>query len=148
MEADIGGRRMLREGTTIPTPRHTAGIMEVTVTIMQRLTIIPPRERTGGNRLLMARMVRRPVAPVTILTLGPMLEARRCRRLTAVEVLRRPIIRPPGPLRKQDTAPVGLLSGQAPMFRGETRAVTWAITHPGPARALEQRVRRAAVHQA
>ena len=134
MEADIGGRRMLMEGTTIPTPRHTAGIMEVTVTIMQRLTIIPPRERTGGNRLLMARMVRRPAAPVTILTLGPMLEARRCRRLTAVEVLRRPIIRTPGPMLKQDKAPVRLLSGVAPMCREETRALTWAITQPRTAR--------------
>src|SRR5437667_9879012 len=92
MEADIGGRRMLMEGTTIPTPRHTAGIMEVTVTIMQRLTIIPPRERTGGNRLLMARMVRRPAAPVTILTLGPLREAPPFRLLTAVEAPPKPII--------------------------------------------------------
>ena len=93
MGADIGGRHTPMVATTIPTRGHTvAPITGAMVIIIQRLTMILPRELTAGNRRPMARTDRRQEVPPTILTPGLMLEALRSRPLMEAEAQHRPTI--------------------------------------------------------
>src|SRR6187397_2938179 len=65
MGVAIGGHRIVTAVTTIPTRGHTvARITGATVIIIQRLTMILPRELTDGNRLLMGPTDRRRAVPV------------------------------------------------------------------------------------
>src|SRR5262249_26996525 len=129
MAAVIGGHHTVTEVPTILGPGLTVGLITVaTVIITQRLTMTLPPGRTDGSRLLMVPTDRRRAALVTILTLAPMPEVGRCRRLTEVEVQHRPITRTQEPMLRPDRARARTLSGVAPMCRAVTRAQQWAIT--------------------
>src|SRR6266536_1534128 len=92
MGVAIGGHHIVMVATTIPTREHTvAHTTGATVIIIQRLTMTLLVELTDGNRLLMGRTDRQQEVPVIILTPELMLEARRCRHLTAAEAQHKPI---------------------------------------------------------
>ena len=131
MGVAIGGRHIVMVATTIPTREHTvAPITGATVIIIQRLTMTLPRERTDGNRLLMAHTDRRRAVPVTILTPALMREALGFRPLMGAEAQHRHITRTPAPMLRPDRVRARTLSGVAPTCREETRALPWAITQP------------------
>lgn len=129
MAVAIGGHRIVMVATTIPIREHTvAPIMEATVIVIQRLIMIPRRELTDGNRLLMDRTDRRLGVPVTILTPELMHGVLQFRHLMGVEVQHRHIIRTPAPMPRRDRVRARTLSGVVPTCREETRALRWAIT--------------------
>src|SRR4029077_21134396 len=131
MGAAIGGRHTVTGVTTTPTRQRTvARITEVTVIIIQRLTMIPLRELTDGNRLLMGRTDRRRAVPVTILTPALMREVLQLRHLMGVEARHRHITRTPAPMLKPDRVRTRTLSGVVPTCREETRVPPWATTRP------------------
>src|SRR5438034_11357213 len=131
MAAAIGGRHTVTGVTTIPTPRRTvAPITEAMVIIIQRRTMTPPRELMAGKPPLTALTDRRLAGPVTIPTRGHMLEALQSRRPTAAEVQHRLTIHTPAHTLRRDKVRARMLSGVAPMYRGGTRALPWAITPP------------------
>src|SRR5690242_16264698 len=105
MEVAIGGHHIATVVTTILILPHTVALtMEVTATIIQRLTMTPRRGPTAGNRRPMDPMDRRQEGPATILILGHMREALRFRRLTGAGVPRKPIIRTPAPMLRRGKA--------------------------------------------
>jgi len=129
MGVAIGGHRIVTAVTTIPTQRRTvARITEVMVIIIQRLTMTLPRERMVGNRQPTVLTARQRAAPVTILIPELMREVLRFRHLMAAEAQHRHITRTPAPMRRRDRIRAQTLSGVAPMSRGETRVLPWAIT--------------------
>src|SRR5947209_587263 len=130
MAVAIGGRHTVTRATTTPTRRHTVGPIGVTVTIIQRLTMTTTLELTAGMGVLTARTARRLPELVIIHTPGRTLEEHQCRPLTAAEVPRKPTIRTPEPMLKPGKVRVRQLSGGAPMSRGETRVLPWAIIRP------------------
>jgi hypothetical protein len=114
---------------TIPTRERTvAPITGAMVTIIQRLTMTPPRELMGGNRLLMGLTGRRHAAPVTILTPALMPEVHRSRHLMGVEAQRKRITRTQALMLRRDRVRARTLNGVVPTCREETRALRWAIT--------------------
>src|SRR5580765_2987720 len=103
MGAAIGGRRTAMVATIVRIlPRTVARITEVTVIIIQRLTMILLREPMAGNRLLMVLTVQRQEVPPTILTPGRMLEALQFRRLMGAEAQLKRIIRTQAPMLRRD----------------------------------------------
>src|SRR6266436_2927402 len=129
MGVAIGGHHIVMVATTIPTRGHTVvRITGARVIIIQRLTMIPLRELTDGNRLLMGRMDRQQEGPVTILTPALMHEEPAFRLRMGVEAQHRHITRTPEPMLRPDRVPARTLSGVVPMCREETRALPWAIT--------------------
>src|SRR5882762_130898 len=99
MGVAIGGHHIVMVATTIPTRGHTvARITGDTVIIIQRLTMIPLRELTDGNRLLMGRTDRQQEGPVTILTPALMREEPGLRLRMGVEAQHRHITRTPAPM--------------------------------------------------
>ena len=130
MGVDIGGPHTHMGPTTILMLRRTVAviIMAAMAIIMPRLTIIPLRELTVGNKLLTARTDPPPGELVTIPTRAPMREAARCRHLTAPEVRRRRIIRIPELMHRPDKVRVPQLSGAVHTCRGEIKVPQWVIT--------------------
>ena len=143
MGAAIGGRHTVTGVTTTPTRRRTvARITEVMVIIIQRLTMTLPRALTGGNKPPTALTDRRREAPVTILTPARMREVLQFRRLMAAEAQHRHITRTPVPMPRRDRVRAPTLSGVAPTYREETRALPWAITQQRMERWRAPRIRR------
>jgi hypothetical protein len=143
MGVAIGGHHIAMVVTITPTRGHTVALITgVTVTIIRRLTTIPPRELTDGNRLLMGRTDRQQEAPVTILTPALMPEALRSRRLMGAEEQHRHITRTPAPMLRRDRDRARTLSGVVLMCREETRALPWAITQQGMERWRAPLIRR------
>src|SRR4030095_5031560 len=143
MGVAIGGHHTVMVATTIPTRVHTvARITGAMVIIIQRLTMIPPRELTAGNRLLMGRTDRRRAVPVTILTPALMRAVLQFRHLMGVEAQHRHITRTPAPMLRRDRVRARTLSGVVPTCREETRALPWAITRQGMERWRAPRPRR------
>jgi hypothetical protein len=143
MGVAIGGHRIVTAVTTIPTRGHTvARITGATVIIIQRLTMILPRELTDGNRLLMGRTGRQQEGLVTILTPALMREARGFRHLMGVEAQHRHITRTREPMLRRGRVRARTLSGVVPTCREETRALPWAITRQGMERWRAPLVRR------
>ena len=129
MGVDTGGRHTVMVAITIPTQERTvAPITGATVTIIQRLTMTPQRELTGGNRLLMDLTDRRHEAPVTILTPALMPEVHRSRHLMGVEAQRRRITPTQALMLRRDKGRARMRSGAAPTCREGTRVLPWAIT--------------------
>jgi hypothetical protein len=129
MGAAIGGRHTVTAAVTTPTLQRTvARITEVTVIIIQRLTMTLPREHMVGNRQPTALTDRRRAAPVTILTPALMREALQFRHLMGAEAQHRHITRTLAPMLRPDRVRARTLSGVVPTCREETRALRWAIT--------------------
>ena len=143
MGAAIGGRHIVVEATTIPTPRRTVALTGAMVIIlMRRLTMTTTLELTGRKAALTARTDRRPLELVTIHTLGRTLEEHQSRHLMAAGAPRRHTIRTPAPMRRRDKVQVPQPSGAALMCREETRALLRAITPPLMEQWLVPRLRR------
>src|SRR4029434_7527516 len=131
MGVAIGGRHTVTRVTTTLTRLPTVGpIGAMVIILMRRLTMTTTPERTAGMGVLTDRTARRLPELVIIHTPGRTLEEHQCRPLTAPEVPRKPTIRTPEPMLKPGKVRVRQLSGGAPMSRGETRVLPWAIIRP------------------
>src|SRR4029077_10883077 len=121
MGAAIGGHHTVTVAITTPTRQRTvARITEVTVIVIQRLTMILLRALTDGNRLLMGRTDRRRAAPVTILTPALMREVLQFRRLMGAEAQLKRTIRTPAPTLRPDRDRARTLSRVGRTPREET----------------------------
>src|SRR5438034_3527049 len=129
MGAATGGHHTVVGASTIPTlPRTVALTGAMVIILTRRLTMIITRELMAGNKQPMVLTDRQQEVPATIPTLALMPEALQSRPLTVLGVQRRRTIRTPEPMLRPDKVRVRTLSGVAPMYHEEIRALLWGTT--------------------
>jgi hypothetical protein len=126
----IGGRHIAALGSTILTRRHTVALTMATVITTARLIMTTIREPMVGMGVLTARTDLRVGGLVTIPTPERTHGVVLSRLLMAPEVQHKRIIHTPAPMRRRARVQVPQPSGEARMFREETRVLPRGIIQP------------------